>query len=878
MQHYLRPLLSPTSVAMVGASERDGSVGRTALANLLAAGFTGAIYPVNPRHSTVLGQRAWPTLKSIAAPVELAVIATPAAAVLDVLEQAPAVGLQAAVVMTAPPAGAEAQRWNRDVVEAARRHGVRLVGAGAFGVIRTDIGLDATFCAPTARKGRLALVAQSGAVATALLDFAAPQHIGFSTVISLGTGLDVGIGEMLDCLVQDSATDAILLFIEDVGAARPFMSALRSAARVKPAIVLKVGRSVEPVRHPSSDRVVDAALRRAGAVRVQNYTQLFAAARILATGRIPRSDRLAIVSNGRGPALLAADRVAERGVELAHFGAATIAALDALLPADSPRANPVDLRGDAPAARMADAVARVLDDPSVDAVVALHVARPSMPAEEAARRVGEVARQARKPVLGAWLGALDRPGVQAALDAGDIVNFYTPENAVDAFSFLATYRRNQAWLLEVPPLQPEPSAIDLDAAERLRARLAGTSRVHLLREEIALLLGAFGIDMAPCATVTTREEASAAIRRLHYPVTLTAAHGAHPWTRTVRDSAGLERAWREVAGLPALEGSERPQVTMEKIPRGETSDIAIGIATDPKFGPVIVAGAGGRVDGAGAAVMLPPLNRRLAEDLVAEVRGRSGRPGFLPATVEDALTGLMVRLSTLAGALPWVVELSLSRVVQADGRATVGEARAMIDATRIAAPGYRHMAIHPYPVELIEDVVLRDGATLTIRPIRPEDGELEREFVDGLSPESRYYRFFYQLHELTPAMLARFTQVDYDREMALVAITDIGHPHGHPSFVGVARYIANPDGESAEFAVVVADDWQKRGVAHALMTRLIRSATDRGLARLDGSILRSNVAMLAFVAALGFTACVDPDEPEQVKASLELGGTLHSRP
>jgi len=873
MQHYLRPLLSPTSVAMVGASERPGSVGRTAFENLLAGGFKGALHAVNPRHATVLGHPAMPKLSAIGAPVELAVIATPAVAVAGVLEDGAAVGLAAAVVMTSAPAGRAGEAWARDVREAARRQRICLVGAGAFGVIRTDIGLDATFCAPTARAGRLALVTQSGAVATALLDFAAPQRIGFSTVISLGTGLGVGVGELLDGLVVDPHTDGILLYLEEIGDARAFMSALRSAARTKPVIVLKAGRSAEPSRHPSGDAVYDAALRRAGAVRVQSYTQLFAAARILATGRIPRSDRLAIVSNGRGPALLAADSVVVRGVELARFAPATIAALDRLLPDESARANPVDLRGDAVPVRMAEAVSLCLEDAGVDAVLALHVARPSMPALDAAREVAVIARGSTKPVLGAWLGALARDEVQGALDWGGVVNFYTPENAVDAFSFLAAYRRNQAWLLEMPPLQPEPEPLDLGAAEALRVRLAEAGRGVLARDEIGALLAAFGIAMTPCAIATSQAELEAAAGRLRFPLALRAAHGADPWTRTVRTRAALGAAWRELDAGRSAQGGERPRVVVEKLVRGYDTDIVIGVATDPKFGPVVLLGSSGRLHDDRVAVMLPPLSRRLAEDLVAEARGRVGLSGTTAAaraTVDDALVRLLLRVSTLVGALPWLTELALSRIALVEGRVIVGEARARVDPARHADVAYRHMAIHPYPANLIAAATLRDGRVVTVRPIRPEDGELEREFVEGLSPQSRYFRFFYQLNELTPSMLARFTQVDYDREMALVAVADVAHPHGHPVFVGVARYVANPDGESAEFAVVVADEWQKRGVARVLIERLVDVATTRGFARLGGAVLRTNVAMVAFVRALGFALSDDPDAPDQVIATLPL--------
>jgi len=399
----------PTSVALVGASDRAGSLGRSVYENLLAGQFKGDIYAVNPSHRRVFGKPCNATVAAIGKPVDLLVIAAPAAAIPGLLDDMPS-HVRAAVVMSAPdasdPAGERA--WRRNVSRAAKKRAIRLVGPGAFGVIRTDIGLNATFGTTPTRQGRLALVSQSGAVCTAMLDFASPMHIGFSSVISLGGGIDVNFGEMLDALLQDPVTDGILLYVESVGDARAFLSALRAAARIKPVVVLKAGRSLqaasgfgddEGVSAPTPDAVFDAALMRAGTVRVRTYTQLFAAARILAMGKIPHGNRIAIVSNGRGPGLLAADSAVANGVVLASLVPATVQALDALLPKEIVRANPVDVRADAPPARLAAAVAATLADPEVDAVLALHVERPVTPAIDAAREVATVARGSTKPVL-----------------------------------------------------------------------------------------------------------------------------------------------------------------------------------------------------------------------------------------------------------------------------------------------------------------------------------------------------------------------------------------------------------------------------------------------------------------------------------------------
>ena len=798
MQHHLRPLLQPDSIALVGASERVGSLGRIVYERLLAGAYRGSVYPVNPAHREVLGHRAWPSLAAIGAPVDLALIAVPPHALVDVIGSAQSTKI--AVIVTSLDASNDqaAAASSSDLLDAARRAHVRIVGPGALGVIRPSRGLDATWCAPTAVPGRLALIAQSGAVAAAMLDFATPIRIGFSAVVSVGRGIDVGFGELLDLLLLDSETDGILVHVEEIGDARPFLSALRAAARTKPVVVLRAGRSLEPAAAIAHDDVFDAALMRCGTVRARTYLQLFAAAGILARGRIPGGDRIAIVSNGRGPAVLAADSAFDRGLDLAHLTSLTATKLAGLLESAAV-ANPIDVQGHSPPDRLAQAVGIAAEDPNVDAVVALHVPRPVTPAIEAARALASVAAAQRKPILAAWLGAVVRPDVQDALDAGGVSNFYTPETAVEALSFLAQYRNNQALLLEAPPPQPEPQPQDLAPLETLRAKLAEEDRASVDASEASVILAAFGFSSKP---------------------------------------------QREVAGA-----------------------VELGIYDDPRFGPVIfVRPARSQSLVQRRALALPPINARLAADLLAgAVAGEPLR--VLDPALVDAVVDALTRLSALACMLPWVRGGALQAVVAAGGRFAIRDARFDIDPQRRLMRGYPHMAIHPYPVELIGDVALPDGTSVHVRPIRPEDAALEQAFVHGLSDETRYYRFFYRLNELTPQMLARFTQVDYDRELALVALTDAATS---PAFVGVARYIANPGETSAEFAIVVADAWQRRGVGRVLMRGLIVCAKRRGFETLRGMILRENERMLAFVRSLGFELRDDPEEPSQICASLVL--------
>jgi len=880
VQHYLHPLLVPKSVALVGASDRSGSLGRSVFENLRAGGYKGEIYAVNPRHRRVAGQRSYASVSAIGKPVDLAVITAPAALLPGLIGEMKT-QVRAAVVMSAPDVtdAAAARAWRRDVLAAARKRNIRVVGPGAFGVIRTDIGLNATFGTTPTLPGRLALVSQSGAVCTAMLDFAAPMHIGFSSVISLGGAVDVSFGELLDALVQDPVTDGILLYVESVGDARRFLSALRAAARIKPVVVLKAGRSLEPTRGPDDDggitplpdAVFDAALQRAGTVRVRTYTQLFAAARILAMGKIPRGNRIAIVANGRSPGILAADAAVGTGITLAKLVPETVRALDALLPKEIVRANPVDVRADAPPARLAAAVAATLSDPQVDAVLALHVSRPITPAIDAAHAVAVVARGSVKPVLASWLGALDRQGVHDALAAGGIANFYTPENAVEALSFLAAYRRNQEWLLEVPPPQADPEPPDLATAERILAQATPRGRGTLPLMDAQTLLAAFGIVLPPLVAVDTLAEAHAAARKLHYPVRLALDFDGPmlPATRSgIRSGRALARTYGELSH--AISAKQRANwsgrvIVQHDLSTYEGIQTAIAVSTDAVFGPVIAFGPSERmaVARSARAVMLPPLNHRLASDFITAASLR-----HVPPT--EALIQLLLRVSALICALPWVCELILDPIIVTADRVEIVGARMVVDPQRRAGPGYRHMAIHPYPAGLESAWVMPDGTRLDVRPVRPEDAELQRSFVASLSEQTRYFRFFYRLHQLTPAMLARFTQVDYDRELALLALApDPASPTGE-KIVGVSRYIANYDGESAEFAVVVTDAWQSRGIGRMLMERIIACAKQQGYKRLEGVVLRANRGMLKFSEQLGFEIHDDPNEPEQVTVVLAL--------
>jgi acetyltransferase len=895
-RHTLAPLLAPSSVALVGATEREGALGRLVWQNLAAGarggGLTGGLFAVNPKHRHIFGERCYGRLRDLPKVPDLAVLVTPARTVAGLLEEAGAAGVRGAVVLTSGfgEAGASGRSLQAEVLAAARRHRLRLLGPNCLGLMRTDLGLNATFSPVPALPGKLALVSQSGAICTAILDWAGPAGIGFSSVVSLGAAADVDFGEVLDFLVADPATDAILMYVEGIHDARRFISSLRTAARAKPVVALKVGRYATGSHAASShtgalvgsDAVFDAALRRCGTVRVRTYTQLFAAARILASFRDAAGERLAILTNGGGPGVLAADSASENGVPLAELAPATLARMDASLPPQWSHGNPVDIIGDAPPQRFTEATAAVLDDPGVDALLVMYSPVAVTPPDAAARAVVEGARKrGRKPLLAAWLGDINPSETRAWLEANGVPNFYTPENAVEAFSFLCAYRRNQSQLLEVPAAlarSAHQSVPDLAAARAIRDAALAERRTTLTEHEAKALLRAFGVRVPPSPVVTSREAAIAAAREIGFPVALK-VHSPDITHKTevggvrlnLQDEAmvagafdGMLRSVREARPEARVEGA----VVQPMLRYPHAREVLVGVATDAVFGPVISFGTGGIAVEAvrDTAIGLPPLNAVLARELIDRTRVSRLLDAYrdVPAADRDALVELLLGVSDMVCALPWIREMDLNPVIAHPGGAVIADARVVIDPARVEPlPRYGHMAIHPYPTELEGRLRLRDGTTVPVRPIRPEDAALEERFFDGLSERSRYQRFLNLMAHLPRQMVARFTQLDYDRELALVALEP-----GSGEFIGVGRFAPNADGETAEFALTIADAWQGRGVGRALLERICDCARAAGYRTLYGHILNANRDMLGLAEYLGFKECTR--EADLVTVAREL--------
>jgi acetyltransferase len=893
-KHYLSKVFEPGSVAIVGASDQEGSVGGQVLRNMRDNGFKGEIYPVNDSHATVQGLAAYRSISDIDHPVDLVVIAIPAPGIPQVLRACGDREVRAAVVLSAGFAetGKRGAALQNEIVDIARTHDIRLVGPNCLGVIRPRVGLNATFAKSAAREGHVALVAQSGAFCTALLDWADSNGFGFSAVASLGATADVGFGDVLDFLSVDPETRSILLYVEGISDARSFMSGLRVAARLKPVIVVKSGRNESGTRAAVShtgamlgdDDVFDAAVERAGAVRVLTVSQLFAAARILAAGTRVEGPRLAIVTNGGGPGVMAADRASDLQVPLAALAEATINRLSEVLPSHWSHSDPVDILGDADSERYRAATGIVLGDPGVDGLLVLLTPQAMTDPSACADGVVAATREAGngKPVLACWMGEkLVHEGRQRLAAAG-IPHFTSPEGGVDAFGYLACYRRNQKALLQAPAPLSKHREPDVEGARLIIEHALGERRYMLSNAEAKAVLKAFHIPTSPSINVCSAAEALVAAEGVGLPVAMKInspdiVHKSDVGgvRLNIREPRTVRTAFREM--MDSVK-AKRPDarvtgVTIEPmLERPHAREIIVGIATDPVFGPVISFGTGGTAVEifADSRVALPPLNEYLSRELIRGTRVARLLEQFrnLPAVDIALLTDVLQRVSEIACALPEIRELDINPLLVDEAGVIAVDARIAVAPPQTSTAHYGHMAIHPYPPELETNWQLPDGTDIAIRPIRPEDAENEQAFVQNLSPESKYFRFMQSLDKLTPLMLARFTQIDYDREMALVAVIDEHTPGAR--ILGVARYVSNPDRQSCEFALTVADAWQKKGIGRQLMQRLMTVARDRGIEIMSGEVLSNNSKMLRLCERLGFRTVRRADEPDVVEVRRHL--------
>ncbi|MBK7470416.1 MAG: bifunctional acetate--CoA ligase family protein/GNAT family N-acetyltransferase [Betaproteobacteria bacterium] len=889
-KHYLDPLFNPRRIVVLTNAG-------TAADDELVTALAGSKVPVD-----IVPFGADQAKITIDSPVDLAILRLPPELVAGALEECGRLRIRAAIVFAAasPPAdgaptAAESSKAWRDI---ARRHQIHLLGPQTMGLQRPHLALNASRLGDLARPGPLALVTQSGALGGAVLDWASESSIGFSTIISLGGDSGVRIAQVLDFLAADQGTQSILLYLEGVTDARIFMSALRAAASIKPVIVLKAGRRPEgkraAVTHSGAlvgrNSVFNAALRRAGAVRVRFFTQLFAAARCLASRYRPCGQRLAIITNGGGPGVLAADWSGEVGVQIVPTSQASVTALLAALPPRGSGAaldNPIDLGEEAAAAEYVAAMNVLARDPAVDGILLMCSPKRGVDPMAIAQAVADAGKPITKPLLACWMGDKRMRAARHLLEEAGIPSFRTPEAAVDSFANIASFHQNQQLLQQTPHSLSSNLQPDVEGARIIIESVLAERRSILTEMESKSLLSAFHIKTTRTMLARTATEALMIGSQLGYPVALKISSPDIPHKSEAGGVALGVRNASEVrsrfAEMTLAIRTARPEARIEGLTVQEMSvkpngrEVCIGVVRDPLFGPIITFGAGGTMIELirDRSMELPPLNGFLARRLIERTRVAQTLHAHrgIPEADIGAIEDLLVRVSEMVCELPWLKEMDINPVIVDEHGALAVDARIVVEqGPPIGADRHSHMAIMPYPAHLAEEVPLPDGQTYLIRPIRPEDADHLQTFVRSLSSESRYFRFISSAPEISPKALVRYTQIDYHRELALVAVANAAEPGAARTekIVGVARYLLNPGGDSAEFAVVVADDWAGRGLGSRLMNGICEVARNKGVQRIEGYILANNRNMLKLMRGLGFTISADPDDPSMRVAAKTL--------
>lgn len=885
----LECLLAPHSVALIGASDRPGSIGATVLRNLMAGGFKGPIWPVNTRHRTVGGRTAFPNVAALPAAPDLAILCTPPGTLPGLIRELGRRGGRAAIVITAgleESGPNQGETLTQQMLKEAQPFTLRILGPNCLGLLLPRIGLNASFAHTAAVPGGLAFIAQSGALATAMLDWTRASQVGLSALVSLGNAADVDFGDLLDYFARDPQTSAILLYIESIRDARKFLSAGRAAARNKPVIVVKAGRSAQSakavVSHTGAlagaDDVYDAAFRRAGMLRVADTRELLDAAETLARLRNLTGERLAIVSNGGGPAVMATDAFIARGGTLAALGQKTLDGLADVLPRNWSHGNPVDIVGDAPAERYVDALRLVLGDSGVDAVLLIHAPTAIVPAATIASRCVPLLVEAKRPVLACWMGAEAVAQARQICAAADIATYATPEEAVSAFSMVVAYQRNQRQLTQAPPSIPESLSVDPEFVRAICRTALAQGRSVLTEVESKAILDHYAIPVVPTRAVPDAQAARVAAAELGFPVALKIL------SRDITHKSDVGGVALRLTGDTELQAAadamlqrcrERcPQARLEgftvqpMIDRPGARELIVGLAADPTFGPVILFGQGG-VDVeavADRALALPPLNSLLAAELIARTRVNRLLDAHRnrPAADRRALEQVLVHVAQLAVDIAELAELDINPLLLDERGAVALDARIRLQAP--CGSPLERLAIRPYPKELEEWVSSRVGRVL-LRPIRPEDLEQHRQFLARVDAEDLRTRFLHSLRQVPPAQLASFTQLDYERAMAL--IVEASTPEGVHETLAVARAHMDPDGKRAEFAILVRSDLKRRGLGSLLLKKLVSYCRGRGVREIFGDVLRENVAMLTLAGLQGFKAQTLDAELARVTLALQ---------
>ncbi len=888
--HSINAMFNPATVALIGASEEEGSVGRAILENLTAPGKR-RIFPVNPGKESIMGLRCYPGVADISEPIDLAVIATPANTVPELVEECARADVQGAVIVSSgfKEVGKEGLLLEEKILAVRKEYGIRVVGPNCIGVIRPHTGLNASFLKANPDPGNIAFISQSGALGGAILDWAIKAHVGFSMFASLGSMIDMDFGDLIDFLGSDRYTRSIMLYMEGVGNAKKFMSAARGFARTKPIVIVKPGRFPESAKAALShtgalagdDQVYDAAFKRAGVIRVREFSDLFNAASVLDSNYLPKGRKLAIVTNAGGFGVMATDTVMDLHGELSKLSDETIGELNAILPPFWSKGNPVDVLGDADSERYASAIKICLRDREVDGLLAIYGPQAILNAETLAGSIVEIARTCRKPVITAFVGG---ETVQKARDLflqNSIPTYDTPEDAVKTYFYMYRYHRNLTLLYETPTELTVKQAPSKNHLKVLLRRIAREGRTLLTEGESKDFLVNYDIPRTDPYMVRDVETALAAARRIGYPVVLkVVSHDISHKSDVggvkvgIESDAQLKSEYAHLltsVELNAPEASIKGISVQKMIPKIDY-EVILGAKKDKDFGTVILFGMGGIGTEVfkDVAIGLPPLNQTLARRLMEEtevykmLKGFRGRP---PADMKR-LEQILVSFSNLIVDFPEIAEMDINPIAISKGGVYSLDARIVIDRESMDYESpYPHLVITPYPTRYVTTYELPDGTQMTLRPIKPEDEHLEHEMLATLKPETMRTRFFSMISDISHEMLVRFCNIDYEREMAIVAEVREGE---QKRIVAIGRLIVDPDFREAEYAVLVHDNFQGKGLGYKLVDVLIGVAQDQGLEGIHGTVLSENDKMLRIVLKLGFTMEREEDgETTQVRLALK---------
>lgn len=871
---HIQVMFNPGTVALIGATEKRGAIGRAILENLLRS-KERRIFPVNPLREKVLDVKSYPSITSVPEHVNLAVIATPARSVPEVVEECGRAGVEGVLIISAgfKEIGEEGKRLESEVDRFRKKYGMRILGPNCLGFVRPPLGLNATFLRGTPPPGNIAFISQSGALGSAILDWAVSAGIGFSMFASLGSMIDVDFGDMIDFLGGDEATKSILIYMEGVGNARKFISAAREFARRKPILILKPGRFVESARAARShtgamagdDAVYEAAFRRTGIVRVREIAELFDAAEVLDSKKLPAGPRLAIVTAAGGPGVMATDALIDLGGELAKLSDESIKQLNTFLPPYWSKANPVDVLGDATVDRFMKALTICLSDPMVDGALVIYVPMDSAPSNQVAQAVADIARNTWKPIITTWMGAKDVEEGRRIFVENNIPNYDTPEEAVRTYVNMCRYKRHLDQLYETPAELEAHKAPSKDHLKEL-LRMALTEGRTLLNEgESKDFLKTYGIPVTMPQLAQGPEEAVSIAEKVGYPVVIKVVSPNISHKSDVGgviigidSSAALKEAYEKLMQRVKKRAPEAAiaGVVVEKMITDVDYELILGTKKDKDFGSVILFGMGGTTAEfiKDFSIGLPPLNRTLAKMLMEDTKVYKMLEGFRgkPPADFEGLEEIVVNFSNLIVDFPEIAEIDINPLAISNGRASALDARIIIDRDYGAASQspYPHLVITPYPTKFITPWQLSEGTEVLLRPIRPEDEPAEHEMLSSLSEETLRTRFFSTIKDISHEWLILFCNIDYDRHMAIVAEV---RENRKKKMIGVARLIMNPELTSGELAVLVHDRFQGKGLGYKFVEVLIGIAREKGIEDIRAEVLTENERMLKILRRLGFT-------------------------